>query len=493
MGIYGWGAGIATGDVHNDGWADVLIALDPTAYGLALYANVNGERFVRQDIPIPSIDRLSVANAALVDLNDDGWLDIVLTSDGAGNSVIYNQNGDFLEANIHALPSNDDGTSVSATFGDIDRDGDLDAVLGYWTDGIGTRPKSSSLILRQRKGGFDVDRLDEDLGGTFSALFSDYNGDGALDLVLGNDFPHVSDVYYFGDNKGGLRQVTRQDGLIPQTGQSTMSVATGDLDNDLAPEMYVAQIARGTGTGFRALTVEPPEVCAGLADRDAQATCLEQTEISGKAMLSLRRRNALGCLEIRDPILRQECIVLAIMGSAARSRTDEFCDLIPTRISTVADLCFNFGSVPRGFRPTAKPDSIPQIQRRNVLLVRRPDGSFEDRAIEAGVEIGGWSWNAKFADLDNDGLKDLYVANGWTSRRSNETNLFYRNLGGLRFSNDTFDYGLADYWVTGAYSYVDFDNDGDLDIISLPVGGPVRVFVNRGRRRQRHRDLVAGP
>ena len=62
---------------------------------MALYANVNGERFVRQDIAIPAIGDLNVINAALVDLNDDGWLDIVLTSYQEGNFVAYNRSGDF--------------------------------------------------------------------------------------------------------------------------------------------------------------------------------------------------------------------------------------------------------------------------------------------------------------------------------------------------------------------------------------------------------------
>ena len=37
---------------------------------------------------------------------------------------------------------------------------------------------------------------------------------------------------------------------------------------------------------------------------------------------------------------------------------------------------------------------------------------------------------------------------------------------------------MTDFRATGGYSYIDFDGDGDLDIVSIPVNGPIRMFVN---------------
>ena len=372
---------------------------------------------------------------------------------------------------------------AATTFGDIDRDGDLDAVLGYWSVGFGTNhPGSQNLILRQRENGYDVEIADEILGETLSTLFSDFNNDGALDLIVGNDFKPSPDIYYLGDGAGGLRQITAQDGLIPHSTDTTMSIATGDLDNDLTPEVFLAQIARGTGTGFEKLTVEAAEVCDDLADGAAIATCRAQAKTSSVATNSSRRRDVRRCLELSDQVDRQECVALTILRSVRVRGSDRLCDLLPARLPSLNTRCIAAYTSPPGLRRGDMPTAIPYVERRNVMLVRQPDGTFADRTDASGVAIGGWSWNSKFADLDNDGLKDLYVANGLYSSRNLESNLFYRNEGNLKFSNRTLHSGLADFRPTAAYSYVDFDNDGDLDIISLPVAGGVRVFVNRTRR-----------
>ena len=62
----------------------------------------------------------------------------------------------------------------------------------------------------------------------------------------------------------------------------------------------------------------------------------------------------------------------------------------------------------------ALPADDPQIEE-NVLLVGNVAEGFENRATDSGVDASGWSWSAKFADLDNDGLQDLYVVNGMYS------------------------------------------------------------------------------
>src|SRR5262249_21621784 len=61
--------GIASGDVHNDGWVDLLLTSDT---GLSLYANRQGKGFVLQQIDIPALKDFYVVNAALVDLDNDG-------------------------------------------------------------------------------------------------------------------------------------------------------------------------------------------------------------------------------------------------------------------------------------------------------------------------------------------------------------------------------------------------------------------------------------
>lgn len=52
---------------------------------------------------------------------------------------------------------------------------------------------------------------------------------------------------------------------------------------------------------------------------------------------------------------------------------------------------------------------------------------FEDQAIERGQELSGWSWNAKFADVDNDGWKDIYISSGFFQSDTRKSNFFYLN------------------------------------------------------------------
>jgi hypothetical protein len=71
------------------------------------------------------------------------------------------------------------------------------------------------------------------------------------------------------------------------------------------------------------------------------------------------------------------------------------------------------------------------------------------------------------------------VVNGtWLHPGKAPSNILFRNLKGERFRDDTQDFGLQDFIVVSAYTYVDFDRDGDLDIITNSVSGPIRVYRN---------------
>ena len=67
-----------------------------------------------------------------------------------------------------------------------------------------------------------------------------------------------------------------------------------------------------------------------------------------------------------------------------------------------------------------------------MLLVGRGGGKFDERAVELGVDQSFWSWNAKFADLDNDGWQDIYVGNGFNFGKEIHSNIFFHNQGGRR-------------------------------------------------------------
>jgi hypothetical protein len=117
-----------------------------------------------------------------------------------------------------------------------------------------------------------------------------------------------------------------------------------------------------------------------------------------------------------------------------------------------------------------------------VLLVARDDGTYEERAVAQGLDIGGWSWDVKIADVDNDGWQDVYVVNGtWVPNEVSPSNLFFHNTAKRTFQEKSGPFGLEDYLITAAAVAVDIDNDGDLDFVTIPVNGPVMAFVNNSQ------------
>jgi hypothetical protein len=226
------GGGIASGDINRDGWPDVVSA---NGAFVMIYMNQDGQRFSPIEMDVTGQDDIAIFNVALVDIDGDGWLDLFGTTYLQGNFFLLNQEGKFTSAGLRQLPRGEAVLSLTASFGDVDRDGDLDFVIGNWFAGASKKhppPRSQNELWINEGGAFEITPLVELVGETLSTLLSDWNGDGWLDLAVGNDFEEP-DFYYHGDGKGGFRLIERRDGVVPHSTQTTMSFDTGDYDNDL--------------------------------------------------------------------------------------------------------------------------------------------------------------------------------------------------------------------------------------------------------------------
>jgi enediyne biosynthesis protein E4 len=164
----------------------------------------------------------------------------------------------------------------------------------------------------------------------------------------------------------------------------------------------------------------------------------------------------------------------------------------------------------------------PQYMRNTLQLNRGKvhDGRilFSEIAFQAGVAQTDWSWAPLFADFDNDGWKDIFIANGYrrdvtnldfiffgmeqnpfgTSEARKKklaeefrdlpdvklTNYIYRNNGSLIFEDKTREWGVELPTFSNGAAYADLDNDGDLDLVTNNIDQEVILYENTLNERE---------
>lgn len=477
-----YGRGIASGDFNNDGWDDILVA---TEKGPLLFKNNFGKDFTTQKLELPEHNTFMVA---LVDINNDGWLDIFHTTYHHGNHYILNDKGRYHKKNMVSLPLNENSLTLGLTFGDIDLDGDLDAAIGGWFYGwpkeIPPAEAGQNLLLINNGKHLVGENLQGITGETLSMLFTDYNHDKNPDLIVGNDFIQP-DIFYLGNGDGSLKQIKRQEGIIPLTTHTTMSIDTGDIDNDLRFEIYLDQIAAGgSAKAARLESQRLGKYCKDIQNEQQKSDCQKNIEIRRFFRFGSKHQpsDIKLCKLINEKEEQDACMEMMVMKTAVQNKKQDLCKHINDKQSRAYILCDNYFKKSVVTTKDEYKQGIPQRLNQNVLLLPQEDGKYIDAAEKFHVDIGGWSWNAKFADLDNDEWLDLYVVNGTLRRPLTNTNFFFRNLQGKDFEDKTMESGLDSFMAMSAYTYLDMDNDGDLDIVTTTINGPLWIYKNNSEK-----------
>ncbi|MBI4382087.1 MAG: VCBS repeat-containing protein [candidate division NC10 bacterium] len=468
--------GMAAGDINGDGWPDVAVG---TNFGLFLYLNLGGH-FALQQIDFPPMRDWIISVDALMDLDGDGALDLFFCAWMHGCHILFNRGGSFSSAAHVELPRFDETAVTAVAFADLDRDGYLDIVTGASTsEPRFFYPASAVNRLWHNKGGgkFELEALAGPEGDTLTLLFTDLNGDGWPDLFVGNDFDEPDRIYL--NDHGKLRPVKAATNPIPRSTTTTMSADAGDLNNDGRYELYIGQIAMGTPSEMAKRLAQPVGSCDIYADVAERSRCNVAARFQLTSVKARNLNSVEPCVELTDPVQRRDCVVtshhwfrvlarLPALG-ADKAKVLGECAKIPPDFGTMHDVCgtIALSEMDNEESEVTYADELPSVKHTNLLFT--PEGKgFRDVTGDWHAAFGGWTWNAKFADLDNDTWQDLYVAQGSRLRPGSVSATFYHNRYGRTFEEATKRFGLEDHVPTGAYLYLDYDLDGDLDIITYP-------------------------
>src|SRR5438034_7179822 len=441
------GAGVAVGDIDNDGLPDIF--LTGNMVSSRLYLNKGNMRF--EDITQSAGVKTNrwATGATMVDINSDGYLDIYVSVSGSERSKGKDR------ANLLFI-NNGDHTFTEAA------------------------------------GRYGI----ADTGFTTHAVFFDYNGDGYLDLFLLNNSPQdfargAADTHplgvrsnspggysklYRNNGDGTFTDVSRQAGILEQVGYG-LGVVVADLNGDGWPDIYVSN------------DVTPNDVLY-INNRDGTFT--------DRAAGSLRHASFAGMgVDIADFNNDGRADILQV-------------DMLPpvmSRRKRMSGFATYDGQVElrsRGFRNDYDLNTL----QLNEGLTAHGDIVFSEIARLAGVSSTDWSWSPLFADFDNDGYKDIFVTNGYPkavndldyqtavfrARRAgdnqralrllkelpsyNVSNYLFRNNGDLTFTDKTKEYGMDHPSFSYGAAYADLNNDGKLDLVVNNIDSPAFVYEN---------------
>ena len=248
------GNGAAVGDYDNDGDLDVYICTG-LGYPNVLYRNnLNQGKKTFTDVTALSGAGLGDIGASrvahFVDLDNDGWLDLLVVNDYNGTSPpskLFRNNGDGTFTDVTAGSGFEPfgWAKGGASLTDYDGDGLLDIYVTNWSSeyGLGQPAFPGENELYHNLGGFLFEDVSEQVGlaglsrDSFTAIFTDFDGDRDPDIYVAID--HTPDVFYL--NKGGFF-VDATDQTQANHGFNDMGAACADFDNDGDLDLYSTNI-----------------------------------------------------------------------------------------------------------------------------------------------------------------------------------------------------------------------------------------------------------
>jgi len=402
---------------------------------------------------------------ALLDYNNDGLLDIFLVNGGKVSDPmpsresfdrtnpkywnrLYRQNkdGTFTDVTKEAglADAGNGNYGMGVAVGDYDNDGYPDIFV--------TNYGKNTLYHNNGNGTFtDVTEKAGVAGGGWSesAGFFDYDNDGKLDLFVTRymewdtkhsktcggewrtycppeEFPATTSILYHNRGDGTFEDVSRRSGIASKKGRA-LGVAFADYDDDGFTDIFVAN------DGMQQF----------LFHNNGNGTFTERGLEAGAALSEDGRR-------------------LSGMGTVFQDYDND-----------------------------GRPDIIVTELPREIYGVYHNEGKgmFSYQSLQAGfgeLSSGSSGWGVGLEDFDNDGWKDVFIAQGHVldNVEQIDPSLKYKELPLLAMNHngrfERVDSGASAPWAGRGAAFGDLNNDGWQDVVMTILGGPPQIFINHG-------------
>ena len=376
------------------------------------------------------LDAVGHAGGAIMDDFDrDGDLDVIFSGWLMEDQIQYFENdgrGGFIERTDEAGLRGIVG-GLNLQHADYDNDGFLDVFVprGAWL------PYGQPNSLLRNRGDGTFEDVTEAAGlldplSTQTADWADYDGDGWLDLYVGNESSEGrrNPNQLFHNNGDG----TFTD-VAPAVGADvvgrTKGVVWGDYDNDGDPDLYISRMGQ-------------PNVL------------LANEGVTGAGTWSFRD------VATEAGVLEPEMSFPVWFWDFDN---DGWLDLYASAyFAGVEDVATEHLGQPHA-------GEVPRLYRNNG------DGTFTDVATAMGLDRIQYVMGSNYGDLDSDGYPDFYVGTGDPVLEAMMANRMFRNDAGQRFQEVTTSGGFGHFQKGHGVSFGDIDNDGDQDILVNMGGG----------------------
>ncbi|SDE96861.1 Repeat domain-containing protein [Dyadobacter soli] len=452
------GGGVAAADFNNDGLIDLYFTGNMVAN--KLYLNRGEMEF--EDVSEKSGTGLNEGwktGVSLVDINDDGWVDIFVSRAGAQDprlrtKLLYINNGKTADGipifteKAAEYGLNDASYTTQAVFFDYDRDGDADCFL--LNHSLQEYAGFSNLLAnyRQQRNEAYGNKLLRNDGGKFTNVtdsagivsnvlsfglgvnVNDFNNDGWQDLYIANDY-NENDYLYLNERNGKFREVIRE--ATGHVSLFSMGTDAADINNDGLMDVLTLDMLPDNNERIK------------LTSGDDNYDKYQQLLRAGFHDQSMRNM-----LQLNNGV--------------------------------------NANGVP----------------------------VFSEIGQLAGISNTDWSWAALMADFDNDGWKDIFISNGYARDYTNmeflkysadkqvehnqasnspkqmeiiaqmppinEPDYIFQNQKNLTFAKRIKEWGFEKNNQSNGAIYADLDNDGDLDLVTNNVSQKAFIYRNNAEK-----------